>query len=134
MIKKFLLFILLVIVNIMVFCSEIEQAVKLINEGKYDEAIKLLESNGEQNDILLSIAYLGKRDFQTAKIFALQYWLQNENNVLANFILGFISEELKDYQSALLYWNSVYKNAKDFSLRRLAKRHIDVLKRISEGK
>ncbi|MCS7228164.1 MAG: hypothetical protein NZ839_04295, partial [Endomicrobia bacterium] len=116
------------------YSTMVEQAVKLLNEGKYDDAIKLLETNGEQNDILLAIAYLGKKEFQTAKVFALQYWLQNEDNVLANFILGFISEELKDYQSALFYWNGVYKNAKDLNLKRLAKRHIDVLKKISEGK
>jgi cytochrome c-type biogenesis protein CcmH/NrfG len=110
-----------------------EQVIKLINMGSYDEAIKLLESNEEQqNDVLLTIAYIGKKDFKTAKVFALQYWLQKENDVLANYLLAFISEELKEYDTALVYWENVLKNTKETSLKQLAKRHINVLKRLSQ--
>jgi len=108
-----------------------EQVIKLINAGNYDDAINLLESTEEQqNDVLLAIAYLGKKDFKTAKIFALQYWLQHENNVLANYLLAFISEELREYDTALVYWENVLKNTKETSLKQLAKKHINVLKRI----
>ena len=101
--------------------------------GSYDEAIKLLESNEEQqNDVLLAIAYIGKKDFKTAKVFALQYWLQKEDDVLANYLLAFISEELKEYDTALVYWDNVLKNTKEVSLKQLAKRHINVLKRLSQ--
>jgi cytochrome c-type biogenesis protein CcmH/NrfG len=110
-----------------------EQVIKLINMGSYDEAIKLLESNEEQqNDVLLAIAYIGKKDFKTAKVFALQYWLQKEDDVLANYLLAFISEELKEYDTALVYWENVLKNTKETSLKQLAKRHINVLKRLSQ--
>jgi cytochrome c-type biogenesis protein CcmH/NrfG len=110
-----------------------EQVIKLINMGSYDEAIKLLESNEEQqNDVLLTIAYIGKKDFKTAKVFALQYWLQKEDDVLANYLLAFISEELKEYDTALVYWENVLKNTKETSLKQLAKRHINVLKRLSQ--
>jgi len=110
-----------------------EQVIKLINMGSYDEAIKLLESNEEQqNDVLLAIAYIGKKDFKTAKVFALQYWLQKEDDVLANYLLAFISEELKEYDTALVYWDNVLKNTKEVSLKQLAKRHINVLKRLSQ--
>ena len=110
-----------------------EQVVKLINAGSYDEAIELLEStNEQQNDVLLSIAYIGKKDFKTAKVFALQYWLQEENNVLANYLLAFISEELKEYDTAMVYWENVLKNTKETSLKQLSKRHINVLKRLTK--
>lgn len=129
-----------IILVLLTFCSlifslstDIDRAIKLINEGNYDEAIKLLESSGESNDILLAIAYIGKKDFQTAKIFALQYWLQNENNVLANYILALICEELKDYETAIFYWNGVYKNTKNSSLKQLAKKHIEVLQKLIKG-
>lgn len=118
----------------LLFCESLtEQVVKLINAGNYDEAIKLLESTeDQQNDVLLSIAYIGKKDFKSAKVFALQYWLQRENDILANYLLAFISEELKEYDTALIYWENVLKNTKETSLKQLAKRHINVLKRLTK--
>lgn len=109
-----------------------EQAIELINKNKFDEAIKILETNGEENDILLAIAYLGKKDFKTAKVFALQYWLKNENDILASYILALISEELKEYNIALMYWEIVFKNAKSSSLKQLSKKHIDVLNKLKK--
>lgn len=127
----FLIFIFVFITNIFAE-RQIEKTIELLNNAKYDEAIKLLETDGEQNDILLAIAYLGKKEFNTAKIFALQYWLKNENDILVNYILAFICEELKDYDAATMYWNFVYKNAKNSSIKNLAKKHIEVLKKISK--
>lgn len=126
----FIILSLLLSTNIVFSSTDIDKAIKLLNEGQYDEAIRLLESSGEPNDILLAIAYIGKKDFQTAKIFALQYWLQNENNVLANYLLAFICEELKDYESAIFYWNGVHKNTKNLALKQLAKKHIEVLQKL----
>ncbi|MEN3013137.1 MAG: hypothetical protein ABDH23_00775 [Endomicrobiia bacterium] len=108
----------------------IDEAIDLINKNKYDEAIEILETNGKENDILIAIAYLGKKDFKTAKAFALQYWFNNENDVLANYVLALISEELKEYNLALMYWSAVLKNAKVPVLKQLAKKHIEVLNKL----
>ncbi len=129
---KIILVFIFMYVNILFSETLMERVIKLINYGNYDEAISLLETNGEQqNDILLAIAYLGKKDFKTAKIFALQYWLQQEKNVLANYLLAFICEELKEYDTAVVYWENVFKNTKDTSLKQLAKKHINVLKKLN---
>jgi|GEM_PF-1638811 hypothetical protein len=129
---KILVFVLLT-TNILFSENISEQVVKLINEGNYDDAIQLLESEEEQqNDILLSVAYIGKKDFKTAKVSALQYWLQHEDNVLVNYLLALISEELKEFDTALVYWENVYKNTKETSLKQLAKKHISVLKRLTK--
>jgi len=132
--KYIKIFLFILFITQLLFSESLqEQVIKLINIGSYDEAIKLLESNEEQqNDVLLTIAYIGKKDFKTAKVFALQYWLQKENDVLANYLLAFISEELKEYDTALVYWDNVLKNTKEVSLKQLAKRHINVLKRLSQ--
>jgi tetratricopeptide (TPR) repeat protein len=132
--KYIKIFLFILFITQLLFSESLqEQVIKLINMGSYDEAIKLLESNEEQqNDVLLTIAYIGKKDFKTAKVFALQYWLQKENDVLANYLLAFISEELKEYDTALVYWDNVLKNTKEISLKQLAKRHINVLKRLSQ--
>jgi tetratricopeptide (TPR) repeat protein len=132
--KYIKIFLFILFITQLLFSESLqEQVIKLINMGSYDEAIKLLESNEEQqNDVLLTIAYIGKKDFKTAKVFALQYWLQKENDVLANYLLAFISEELKEYDKALVYWDNVLKNTKEVSLKQLAKRHINVLKRLSQ--
>jgi tetratricopeptide (TPR) repeat protein len=132
--KYIKIFLFILFITQLLFSESLqEQVIKLINMGSYDEAIKLLESNEEQqNDVLLTIAYIGKKDFKTAKVFALQYWLQKENDVLANYLLAFISEELKEYDTALVYWDNVLKNTKEVSLKQLAKRHINVLKRLSQ--
>lgn len=134
MIKKALYFFIIFLIFVGVsFCSDnLVDIIKLINNGRNDEAINLLESNGEQNDILLAIAYIGKKDFKTAKIYALQYWLQNENDILANYLLALINEELKDFRAALMYWNIVIKNVKDSSIKNLAKKHIEVLKKLTQ--
>lgn len=118
-----------------IFCGDIknlEQAIELINKNEFDKAIKILETNGEENDLLLAIAYLGKKDFKTAKIFALQYWLKNENDILASYILALISEEFKEYSAALMYWEIVLKNAKSLSLKQLSRKHIDVLNKLKK--
>jgi hypothetical protein len=129
---KILVFVLLT-TNILFSENISEQVVKLINEGNYDDAIQLLESEEEQqNDILLSVAYIGKKDFKTAKVSALRYWLQHEDNVLVNYLLALISEELKEFDTALVYWENVYKNTKETSLKQLAKKHISVLKRLTK--
>jgi len=132
--KYIKIFLFILFITQLLFSESLqEQVIKLINMGSYDEAIKLLESNEEQqNDVLLTIAYIGKKDFKIAKVFALQYWLQKENDVLANYLLAFISEELKEYDTALVYWDNVLKNTKEVSLKQLAKRHINVLKRLSQ--
>jgi cytochrome c-type biogenesis protein CcmH/NrfG len=132
--KYIKIFLFILFITQLLFSESLqEQVIKSINMGSYDEAIKLLESNEEQqNDVLLTIAYIGKKDFKTAKVFALQYWLQKENDVLANYLLAFISEELKEYDTALVYWDNVLKNTKEVSLKQLAKRHINVLKRLSQ--
>jgi len=132
--KYIKIFLFILFITQLLFSESLqEQVIKLINMGSYDEAIKLLESNEEQqNDVLLTIAYIGKKDFKTAKVFALQYWLQKENDVLANYLLAFIAEELKEYDTALVYWDNVLKNTKEVSLKQLAKRHINVLKRLSQ--
>jgi hypothetical protein len=114
--KYIKIFLFILFITQLLFSESLqEQVIKLINMGSYDEAIKLLESNEEQqNDVLLTIAYIGKKDFKTAKVFALQYWLQKEND------------------TALVYWDNVLKNTKEVSLKQLAKRHINVLKRLSQ--
>ncbi|MCS7230799.1 MAG: hypothetical protein RMJ67_01460 [Elusimicrobiota bacterium] len=125
----YLPFLLFFIYNI-IYSKDLEQAIELINKSKFDDAIEILETNGEENDILLAIAYLGKKDFKTAKVFALEYWLKNENDILANYILALISEELKEYDVALMYWEVVSKNAKSSSLKQLSKKHIEVLNKL----
>lgn len=125
----YLSFLLFFIYNI-IYSKDLEQAIELINKSKFDDAIEILETNGEGNDILLAIAYLGKKDFKTAKVFALEYWLKNENDILANYILALISEELKEYDVALMYWEVVSKNAKSSSLKQLSKKHIEVLNKL----
>lgn len=110
--------------------EDLEYVIKLINSGNYDEAIKVMQSNGGENNVLLSIAYLGKRDFLQAKSFILKSWQQND--ILSNYILALISEEEKDYDNALRYWGNVLRNVKDNSLKQLAKKHISVIKRIIE--
>lgn len=127
----YLPFLLFFIYNI-IYSKDLEQAIELINKSKFDDAIEILETNGEENDILLAIAYLGKKDFKTAKVFALEYWLKNENDILANYILALISEELKEYDVALMYWEVVSKNAKSSSLKQLSKKHIEVLNKLKK--
>ncbi len=133
MIKRFFILFLCIFFANFSYCSEdLSTVIKLINNAQYEEAIKLLETEGEQNDILLTIAYIGKKDFKTAKIFALQYWLQNENDVLINYLLALICEELKEYNASLMYWNIILKNAKESSVKNLAKKHIEVLKKLTQ--
>lgn len=128
-----LMLLLVFLFNSIVFSKDnkkLEQTIELINKNRFDEAIQILETNGEENDMLLAIAYLGKKDFKTAKVFALQYWLKNENDILASYILALISEEFKEYNVSLMYWEIVFKNAKSSSLKQLAKKHIDVLNKL----
>lgn len=127
--KKFFYFFLFFVFNIILLESfELEHVLRLINSGNYDEAIKILQSNDGQNDILLSIAYLGKKDFSQAKSFVLKVYQQND--ILSNYILALISEEEKDYSTALRCWENVLRNVKDNALKQLAKKHINVIKKI----
>jgi tetratricopeptide (TPR) repeat protein len=124
----FILFFLFLISIVLAETSKIEKAIELINSGKYDEAIGILKENNGKSSILLSIAYLEKKDFINAKKFALESWSQED--VLSNYILALISEEEKDYEQAIIYWSNVLKNTQDNSLKQLAKKHINVIKKI----
>ncbi len=126
--KYRILFFLFLISSALAKTFQVEKAVELINSGKYEEAIKILEGNNGQSSILLSIAYLEKKDFVNAKKIALQVWVQND--ILSNYILALISEEEKDYEQAIIYWTNVLKNTQDNSLKQLAKKHIDVIRKI----
>ncbi len=129
--KKFFYFFLFFIFNIILAENfELEYVLKLLNSESYDEAIKILQSNGIQNDILLSIAYLGKKDFSKSKSFVLKVYKQND--ILSNYILALISEEEKDYSTALRCWENVLKNVKDNVLKQLARKHINVIKKIMQ--
>jgi len=72
---------------------------------------------------------LKKKDFINAKKFALESWAQED--VLSNYILALISEEEKDYEKAMVYWANVLKNTYDNSLKQLARKHINVIKKIA---
>jgi len=127
--KVILILFFVFLINIVVGETfQVEKAIELINYGKYDEAIRILQENNGESSILLSIAYLGKKDFVNAKKFALQAWTQND--VLPNYILALISEEEKDYEQAIEYWTNILKITQDDSLRQLAKKHISVIKKI----
>ena len=127
--KILILFFVFLINIVLAETFQVEKAIELINYGKYDEAIRILQENNGGSSILLSIAYLGKKDFVNAKKFALQAWTQND--VLSNYILGLISEEEKDYEQAIIYWSNVLKNTQDNSLKQLAKKHINVIRKIT---
>ncbi len=127
--KILILFFVFLINIVLAETSKIEKAIELINSGKYDEAIGILKENNGKFSILLSITYLEKKDFINAKKFALESWAQED--VLSNYILALISEEEKDYEKAMVYWANVLKNTYDNSLKQLARKHINVIKKIA---
>ncbi len=112
--------------------QKIDYITKLINSAEYDKAIEVLNADRADTEILLSIAYLGKGELDTAKKFALVYLTKNPLDVVVNYILAFISEEEKDYVSAMRYWEVVLQNSKDKSVKSLAKKHIEVIKKITK--
>jgi hypothetical protein len=68
----FILFFLFLISIVLAETSKIEKAIELINSCKYDEAIGILKENNGKSSILLSMAYLEKKDFINSKKFALE--------------------------------------------------------------
>lgn len=135
MIKKLLLIFLFFIFNFNLFSvqqEKLDEVIKLINLGKNDDAINILKSYNEDGEILLAIAYLGKKDFVNAKIYALQSYYKNDNDVVANYILAQICEEQKDYDNAIKHWYKVFSESKDRSVKMLAKKHYDVLKMLKK--
>jgi tetratricopeptide (TPR) repeat protein len=135
MIKKLLLIFLFFIFNFNLFAvqqEKLDEVIKLINLGKNDDAINILKSYNEDGEILLAIAYLGKKDFVNAKICALQSYYKNNDDVVANYILAQICEEQKDYDNAIKHWYKVFSESKDRSVKMLAKKHYDVLKMLKK--
>ena len=133
MIKKiFFLFLIFVTPLFTVEQEKLDEVVKFINSGQNDTAINILKSNGGENEILLAIAYLGKKDFDNARIYALQSYSKNSEDVVANYILAQICEEKRDYELAIRYWHKVFHGTKDKSVKMLAKKHYEVLRMLKK--
>ena len=112
--------------------EKLDEVIKFINSGKNDTAIEILKSNGGENEILLAIAYLGKKDFDNAKIYALNSYYKDSNNVVVNYILAQIYEEKKEYEYAIQHWEKVFYKSTDKSIKMLAKKHYEVLKMLKK--
>ncbi len=126
--KKF--FVLLLFFTLLYSQKNIDEIIKLLNNQQYEEAIKLLESSDKQQDVLLSIAYLGKKEFSLAKSLALKCYEKNNKDVVINYILALIAEEEKDFDTAINHWNNVLKYTFDRTVRDLARQHIKIIKAI----
>lgn len=130
-------FILLILVGLTecLFCfdsEKVSRTIQLLNSNQYDEVISLLKNNGTDNEILLAIAYVEKRDLVNAKNYAQQSLRRDSQNVVANYILAQIYEEERDYNTAINYWEKVLYYAKDKTVKSLAKKHCEVLKMLSK--
>ncbi len=128
MIKKMYLLTMILFQTIVYGQENLDDIIKLLNSGQNDNAINMLKSLGSDNEILFAIAYLEKKDFSNAKSYALKSFSKNSSIVVASYILAQIYEEQKDYLTAIKYWDNVYRNAKDKTVKMLAKKQCEVLK------
>jgi len=114
--------------------SELENALRLLNEGKADEAMSIVreklqnDPNTPDNHLAMGIIQLEKNNYSEAKI-SLENALKIDRKIVAaHYMLAMIYEKEGDTQKAIDKWQRIYKRSKNEALRSLADKHIRQLK------
>ncbi|OGS19627.1 MAG: hypothetical protein A3J83_04865 [Elusimicrobia bacterium RIFOXYA2_FULL_40_6] len=134
--RFWLLFIVSLILHLhtlgFLFADEnIEKAKNFINQGKYEEAIQLLQALPDSNEKKLSLAfaYLQTEKYDLAQECLLQLIKINPDSLAARYSLAMLYERKKENSEAINQWEKVLLLAHKKELKHLASKHITQLKK-----
>jgi tetratricopeptide (TPR) repeat protein len=126
--------ILSVVVTTLCFSAEkYENAIEFINQGKYKEAVSILEKlSTEKPDsieikFMLGVAYVHLQEYILAESCFNDVLSKSPDYLLAHYYLAMIYEQRKMDIQAINEWNKVVFLTKDKKLLELAKKHIKQL-------
>ena len=115
---------------------DLKRALSLVNEGKTNEAIRILhqevekDSNTADVHLALGVAYLEGGDYDSAK-GSLERALQlDPSSVPVHYTLAMLYEKEQKYAKSVQEWGKVLQLTDDSDLKELADKHIRQLEGI----
>jgi tetratricopeptide (TPR) repeat protein len=111
----------------------VSRASALVNEGKADRAIEVLEGELQKNpqaadaEVILGMAYLQKSDFGRARTAFEKAVNSRPDLVAPHYNLAMLYEHEGNSPSALAEWKKVTQLSSDQNLKDLAGKHIKQL-------
>ncbi|OGS26435.1 MAG: hypothetical protein A2297_00600 [Elusimicrobia bacterium RIFOXYB2_FULL_48_7] len=111
--------------------GQIDSARDLVNQGKYDEAIALLNTlpDTQEKKLALAFAYLGTEKYDEAEKIMLEIVKDNPASLPARYCLGMLYEKKKNSAEAIIQWEKVLLLTQKKELRELASKHLAQLKK-----
>lgn len=110
--------------------SALINAMVLVNEGRTEEAINLLNDEIAKNPqtpdahLALGMAYLNSGNYSLAEESLLKAVQLNPSSVAVHYSLAMFYEKERKLPKAYFEWKIVYQLAEDKNLKELARKHI----------
>lgn len=116
----------------------LKKSIKLLNEGKYKEAIELLKQIYKETpssielNLSLAIAYVQTDEYEKAKFHLGECLKVKKDLISARYILAMIYEKEKKYEKAIEEWRLIFKISQDKELKEMAEKHIKQIEMIKK--
>lgn len=118
--------------------ERLKEALVLINEGKSEEAVGMLDkmiAEDPENPhvhLAMGIIHLEQQEFESAEESLKKSLELKPESVFAYYMLALLYEKQKQSAQAIVSWQKVLELSKDEDLKALAGKHLDQLKEIVE--
>lgn len=109
---------------------DINKIILLINEEKYEEALKLADILPESTEkkLIVSIIHLQTENYDIAEKYLKEIIKEMPESIPARYNLAMLYEKKKEYGLSIAEWEKVLSLSKDKKMKSLAIKHIRQLR------